>query len=124
MTGWEVWVTGLQGWDGGTGVEAADVQRKIGHGMLLPTPARRTGLPSPQGNHHREGSAHSRTRLPGSPHPCSGTVSWVRLPNPTTASPPVGVPNRWRPNEYLGAYVPASSSPPCLGAMALRARRH
>ena len=23
--GLEVWVTGLQGWDGGTGVEAADV---------------------------------------------------------------------------------------------------
>lgn len=40
--GLEIWVTDLQGWDGGTGVEAADVQRKIGHGMLS-YPARRTG---------------------------------------------------------------------------------
>lgn len=40
--GLEVWVTDLLGWDGGTGVEAADVQRKIGHGMLS-YPARRTG---------------------------------------------------------------------------------
>lgn len=38
----EFWLTDLDGWFGGVGVEAHDVQRKIGHGMML-NPAIRTG---------------------------------------------------------------------------------
>lgn len=38
----ELWLTGLNGWFGGVGVEANDVQRKLGHGMMS-NPALRTG---------------------------------------------------------------------------------
>lgn len=62
--GLEVWVTDLQGWDGGTGVEAAEcpTQDWARHALLPGAPYR--PHPHSQGNHHREGPANSRTRLP------------------------------------------------------------
>lgn len=38
----EVWLTDIDGFYGGVGVESSDIQRKLGHGMLS-VPARRSG---------------------------------------------------------------------------------